>query len=490
MVMRGWSNINFRMILKFVGILLMMLSFFMLSSAYWSFTNDEIDSLIAILVSSAITFGFGLLLFFVGFKHNHRNIGKREGYIIVSLTWVSISVFGALPFFFSGAIPSYTDAFFETMSGFSTTGATIIQNIEATPKGLLFWRSLTQWLGGMGIIVFTLAILPILGVGGMQLFIAEAPGTTPTRLHPKIADTAKRLWGIYVVFTLVQALLMMLGGLDFFDAINHAFTTMSTGGFSTRNDSIAAFSPYIQYVTIFFMILGGTSFTLNYFLLKGKINRVLENEEFKFYILVLVVFSLAITGFLFFGSHINLEKAFRDSLFQVVSIVTTTGYITSDYLSWTGSLWFLIFLLMFTGGCIGSTGGGIKMIRHLVLLKNMRLEFKRLIHPMAVLPIRVSGKSIPQTIINNFLAFVIIYITCIAVGSGIMTFFGLDFETAIGSTLASIGNIGPGIGSVGPVDNFAFIPDGGKWVLSFLMLAGRLELFTVFLIFSPSFYKQ
>ncbi len=488
--MRGWSNINFKMIIKFVGILLMMLSIFMVSSAYWSYVNTEVASFKSILISSAITFSFGLLLFFVGIKHDHRKIGKREGYIIVSLTWISISAFGALPFFISGFIPSYTDAFFETMSGFSTTGSSILQDVEVAPKGLLFWRSMTQWLGGMGIIVFTLAILPILGVGGMQLFIAEAPGTTPTRLHPKIADTAKRLWGIYIAFTLLQTSLMMLGGLDFFESINHAFTTMSTGGFSTKNDSIAAFSPYIQYVIIFFMILGGTSFTLNYFLLKGRINKVLENEEFKFYIFVLMAFSLAITTFLVFGSHLGVEKAFRDSLFQVVSIVTTTGFVTSDYLSWAGSLWFLIFILMFSGGCIGSTAGGIKMIRHLVLAKNMRLEFKRLIHPMAVLPIRVSGKVIPQPIINNFLAFVIIYITCIAMGSGIMTFFGLDFETAIGATIASIGNIGPGIGSVGPVGNYAHIPDGGKWVLSFLMLAGRLELFTVFLLLSPSFYKK
>jgi len=488
--MKGWSNINFKMIVKFIGILLMMISFFMASSAIWSLHFDEKTTLMAILISVAITFGFGLLLFLIGFRHDHRNIGKREGYIIVTLTWVTISAFGALPFFLSQAIPSYTDAFFETMSGFSTTGATILEDIEATPNGLLFWRSMTQWLGGMGIIVFTLAILPILGVGGMQLFIAEVPGTTPTRLHPKIAETAKRLWGIYIGFTIIQTVLLMLGGLNFFDSINHAFTTMATGGFSTKNASIAAFSPYVHYVTIFFMLIAGTSFTLNYFILKGRFDKLIENEEFKFYILVILIFSLVTTILLLLGDYTNLEKAFRDSLFQVVSIVTTTGFITSDYLLWGSGLTFLMFLLMFTGGCIGSTGGGIKMIRHLVLLKNMRLEFKRLIHPMAVIPVRVSGNSIPQAIILNFLAFFMIYMICIAVGSGVMTFFGLDFQSAVGSTVSSIGNIGPGLGTVGPVENYAHIPDGGKWVLSFLMLVGRLELFTVFLIFSPSFYKQ
>jgi trk system potassium uptake protein TrkH len=282
----------------------------------------------------------------------------------------------------------------------------------------------------------------------------------------------------------------MIGGLDLFDAINHALTTMATGGFSTKNESMAAFSPFVQYVTIFFMVLAGTSFTLNYFLLKGRFEKILQNDEFKFYLSVLALFSLAITLILWVGNSLDLENAFRDSLFQVVSIATTTGFITTDYLNWGGSLWFLIFLLMFTGGCIGSTAGGIKMIRHLVLLKNMRLEFKRLIHPMAVIPIRVSGRTIPQDIIQNFLAFFMIYITCIAIGSAVMAFLGLDFVSAIGATVSSIGNIGPAIGNLGPTDNYAWIPDAGKWVLSFLMLAGRLELFTVFLIFSPSFYKN
>lgn len=488
--MSRWSEINLRMITKFTGILLIILTFFMASSALWSWYYSETTALKAIMKASAITFGSGLIMFLVARKHDHRNIGKKEGYIIVTLTWVSISAFGALPFHLHDAVPNFTDAFFETISGFTTTGASVFTNIEAIPKGLLFWRSMTHWLGGMGIIVLTLAILPILGVGGMQLFVAEAPGTTPSRLHPRIAETAKRLWGIYVLFTLIQTVLLMFGGMNLFDAINHAFSTMATGGFSTKNDSVASFSPYIQYVLIFFMILAGTSFSLHYFALKGQLDKVLKNEEFQFYLGLMGVFTLVISIVIFLTSQIGYEKAFRDSLFQVVSIVTTTGFVSTDYLQWKDSLWFLIFLLMFAGGCIGSTGGGIKMIRHLVLLKNMRLEFKRLIHPMAVIPVRINGKSIPTTIINNFLAFFMVYVVCIAIGSAVLTIIGLDFVSAAGAAVATLGNVGPGIGSVGPAANYSHVPMTGKWVLSFLMLLGRLELFTVLLLFSPSFYKK
>ena len=488
--MSGWSDINIRMITKFIGILLMLLTFFMALSGLWSWYFNEQEALRAILAGSGITFFSGLLLFLITRKNDHRNIGKKEGYLIVTLTWLSISAFGALPFYLCQTIPSYTDAFFETISGFTTTGASILTDIESVSRGLLFWRSMTHWLGGMGIIVLTLAILPVLGVGGMQLFVAEAPGTTPSRLHPRIAETAKRLWGIYFFLTALQTLLLMLGDMSLFDALNHAFSTMGTGGFSTKNDSAIGFSPYIQYVLIFFMILAGTNFSLHYFALKGKLGKVFKNEEFRFYLGIMAIFSLVISIVIFLSSQFGFEKAFRDSLFQVVSIVTTTGFVSADYLQWEGSLWFIIFLLMFAGGCIGSTGGGIKMIRHLVLLKNVRLEFKRLIHPMAVIPVRVNGKTIPSEIIHNFLAFFMIYVITAAIGSAVMAFIGLDFMSAVGATVATLGNVGPGIGSVGSVYNYAHIPDLGKWVLSFLMLLGRLELFTVLLLLSPSFYKK
>jgi len=484
------KGINYRLIIKFIGILLMLLSGFIFVSAAWSVYYDEPVSFRSILLSAAITFVAGLILFSLTRKYDHRNIGKKEGYIIVTFTWISISIFGALPFYLSGAISSYGDAFFETISGFTTTGATLLEDIEVVPKGLLFWRSLTQWLGGMGIIVLTLAILPILGVGGMQLFIAEAPGTTPNRLHPRIKETAKRLWVIYVSFTIALIVLLKLGGMSVFDASCHALTTMSTGGFSTQNDSIAGYSSFIQYVIILFMIIAGINFSLHYFLIKGQFDKLFKNEEIRFYFVILLGFTLLFTVAVFILNSSDLEEAFRHSMFQVVSIVTTTGYISYDYLQWNDFLWFGLFLLMFVGGCIGSTAGGIKMIRHLVLLKNTILEFKRLIHPMAVIPVRVNSKAIPNEIIQNFLAFFLIFVLVFAVGSAVMTIIGLDFTSAIGSVAATLGNVGPGIGSVGPIENYAHIPLAGKWFLSFLMLLGRLELFTVLLLFSKAFWRK
>jgi trk system potassium uptake protein len=487
--MQSQKEINFKLILKFIGILLMLLSAFMATSIFWNLYYSEKNTW-AFVISSFITFSVGFFLYLITKKHDHRNIGKKEGYIIVTLTWLSISFFGALPFYFSGEISSYSDSFFETISGFTTTGATIISDIEAMPKSLLFWRSLTHWLGGMGIIVLTLAILPILGVGGMQLFVAEAPGTTPSRLHPRITQTAKRLWFIYVIFTFCQCILLMMGGMDFFDGINHAFSTMATGGFSTKNDSIAGFSPYIQYVIVLFMIIAGINFTLHYYLLKGKFSKVTDNDEFRFYISVIGVFVLFFTVSILILQNTGFEKAFRDSLFQVVSIVTTTGFVTYDYLLWPGFMWFILFLLMFTGGCIGSTGGGMKMIRHLILFRNTNQELKKLIHPSAVLPVRFNGKSIPNDVIHNFLAFFVLYIVIFMIGSALMSMLGLDFKSALGSVAATLGNVGPGIGSVGPVENYAHIPSAGKWLLSFLMLVGRLELFTVLLLLTPTFWKK
>ncbi len=483
------SDINLRLIIKFIGTLLMILSAFMAASAAWDIIYQE-NTYQAILISAFITFGVGVLFYYLTRKNDQKNIGKKEGYVIVTFTWIFISLFGSLPFYLSGHIPSFTDAFFETMSGFTTTGASILTDIEVMPRSLLFWRSTTHWLGGMGIIVLTLAILPILGVGGMQLFIAEAPGTTPSRLHPRITETAKRLWLIYVFFSALLCFLLMLGEMDFFDAINHSFSTMATGGFSTRNASIAAYGNYTHYVIIFFMIVAGTNFSLLYFLLKGQFKALFSNEEFRFYIILMFSFAAIFTLSLFFFHHLGLEKSFRDSLFQIVSIVTTTGFITANYLEWKGFLWFILFLLMFTGGCIGSTAGGMKMIRHLLLFKNSSQEFKRLIHPNAVLPTRFDGKTIAPEIIYNFLAFFLLYIMVFMIGGAVMSVLGLDFKTALGATAATLGNIGPGIGNVGPIDNYSQIPATGKWILSFFMLLGRLELFTVLILLTPSFWKK
>jgi trk system potassium uptake protein TrkH len=480
--------LNVWIIMKMMGILLLIITFFMLTSLIPAFYYNE--NIYPVIISSIITFVAGLIIFFTGNKRNDRNIGKREGYMIVAITWIITSVFGSLPFIFSGAIPSFTDAFFETISGFTTTGASILTDIESLPKNILYWRAMTHWLGGMGIIVLTVAILPVLGIGGMQLLIAEMPGIAPDKLHPRITATAKRFWGIYVVLTIAEVLLLWAGEMNFFDSVCHAFATMATGGFSTKNDSVASFAPYTQYVIIVFMIFAGTNFTLHYFAIHGNLKKVLKNEEFKTYLLLIIFVSLYIALGLFFIMDTDTERAFRDSLFTVVSIITTTGFVTADYITWPVYLWILVFALMFIGGSAGSTGGGVKIIRHLLLLKNSWLELKRTIHPAAVIPVKYGAKPISQQIIFNVMAFFLIYILLFSFGVIGMALLGMDFETSVGASIATLGNIGPGIGGVGPVENYYFIPPLGKWLLSFLMLLGRLELFTVLLIFSPAFWKK
>lgn len=423
-------------------------------------------------------------------KKSDKSIGKREGFIIVSLVWVVFSLFGALPFVISGYIPSYTNAFFETISGFTTTGASILNDVEALPHGLLFWRSMTQWLGGMGIIVLSLAILPIFRIGGMQLFVAEVPGPTPDKFHPRVKETAKRLWGIYVFFTLAEIILLYFGGISLFDSVCHGFTTMATGGYSTKQASIAEFSPYVQYVITLFMFLAGTNFALSYYGLHFKFNKVFKNEEFRFYSFFIVGFTIIIAFFLWHGDQLGIEESFRHAVFQVVSITTTTGYVTTDYLQWIPFLWVIIFMLMFLGGSAGSTGGSIKIVRIALLIKNSGLELKRLVHPNAVVPIRLNKKSIDPQIITNILAFVITYLTITVISTIVMSAMGYDLNSSLGAVAASLGNIGPGIGAVGPVENYSHIPDFGKWFLSFLMLLGRLELFTVLILFSPAFWKR
>jgi trk system potassium uptake protein TrkH len=487
--MQRGAKIHINLVVKVIGLLLVIMGLFMFTGIPFSFYFGSGDAG-WLALSGSLTSLSGLGAYFVTRKADNRSIGKREGYLIVSLSWVVFSFFGAIPFWISGAIPSFTDAFFETMSGFTATGATILSDIEAMPKGLLFWRSMTHWLGGMGIIVLSLAILPLLGIGGMQLFMAESPGPTYDKLHPRIKETAKRLWGVYVLLTLIQTGLLMLGGMNLFDGLCHAFGTMATGGFSTQNDSIAGYSPYIHYVITFFMILAGTGFTLHYFVLRGMFSRVRANDEFRFYLFVLGAATLMISISLIGNGVFGTEEGFRNALFQTVAIVTTTGFVTSDYLLWPNFAWFVILLLMFTGGCAGSTAGGIKMVRHLLLFRNSLLELKRQVHPFAVIPVRLNGKPVSQNIIYNVLAFYLIFFTIFAAGVLIMSGIGLDFESSIGVVIASLGNIGPGIGMVGPVENYAAVPLAGKWVLSFLMLLGRLELFTVLILFTRAFWKH
>ncbi|MBU2651326.1 MAG: TrkH family potassium uptake protein, partial [Bacteroidetes bacterium] len=447
--MRSWADLNIKAIIQTLGFLIFIEGLFMFTGIPFAIYYKE--TCYSLLFAGLITSATGGLLWLVMKKRAVKYIGKREGYIIVATTWIIISLFGTLPFLFSGAINNFTDAFFETISGFTTTGATILTDIEALPKSILFWRSMTHWIGGMGIIVLTVAVLPVLGIGGMQLYAAEMPGPTKDKLHPRITQTAQRLWGIYLLFTLIQTILLLAGGMSLFDSLCHTFGTLATGGFSTQNSSIAGYSPYIQYVIIVFMFLAGTSFTLHYFALHGQIKKVWQNEEFRYYLYLILISVVIITGVLIALDDDPIEKAFRDSLFQVVSIVTTTGYITDDYLLWPNMVWFILILLMFVGGMAGSTGGGIKVIRQLLLFKNSSQELKRLIHPNAIIPVRLNGKAVPQEIIFKVMAFFLLYIIIFAFGTLVMSFMGLDFESALGASAATIGNIGPGIGSVGPV---------------------------------------
>ncbi len=482
------SLIHYSIVWKVLSFLLVIEAIFMLSSLPFAWYYGE--SMWPIIYSALITGAVGALGWWATGKKDRSSVGKREGYLIVALTWVVISIFGALPFIFSGSIPNFTDAFFETISGFTTTGASILTDIEIVPKNILFWRAMTHWIGGMGIIVLTVAILPFLGIGGLQLMIAEMPGITPDKLHPRITATAKRLWGIYVIFTAAEILLLWAGEMDFFDSVCHSFATMATGGFSTKNTSIAAFSAYSQYIIIVFMFLAGTNFTLHYFLLHAKFKKVFSNEEYKMYFWIVAFVTVFITvGLVVYGSH-DLEQAFRDTLFSVVSIITTTGFVTANYYAWPSFLWMLIFALMFIGGSAGSTGGGVKVIRHLLLIRNSWQELKRSIHPQAIIPVRYNGKSVTQQIIFNVMAFFLMYVLVFSAGTILLSLLNVDFETAVGASIATLGNIGPGIGHVGPVDNYAFFDPAAKWILSFLMLLGRLELFTILIVISPAFWRR
>jgi trk system potassium uptake protein TrkH len=480
---------HFKPVLKIIGILLMIEGLFMLSSLPFSvyFRGDDF---IPLTISSAITFFTGLSLWFLRKKYDQHDIGKREGYLVVSITWFVMSAFGALPFYLSGYIPSFTDAYFETISGFTTTGASILTDIEALPKGLLYWRSLTHWIGGMGIIVLSIAILPFLGFGGQQMFWAEVPGPEKEKLHPRIAVTARRLWGIYAAFTFLLVILLMSGGMNFFESLCHAFGAMSSGGFSPKNTSIAGYSPYIQYVVIVFMFIAGTNFTLHYIALRGRLREAVSGQEFKAFVSVLMISSVLIAVILVLKSGYETENAFRSSLFQVVSIVTCTGFATDDYMLWPRYAWFLIFVLMFAGGMAGSTSGGIKIVRHVLLFKNVGVVFKKLRHKSAVIPVRMDGKVVNDHIIHNVLAIFFLYIITFGLGSFLLTTTGLDFISSMGSTASCMGGIGPGLATTGPASNYAHLNDFAKWVLSFMMLLGRLELFTLFIIFHPAFWRR
>jgi trk system potassium uptake protein TrkH len=481
--------INFKPVIRVLGFLSVIIGLLMLTGLPFSIYYESGDA-VPLLVSAFTAILIGSPLLFMT-RQGDKGIRKREGYLIVALGWLTMVTISMLPYLYSGVLSSVTDAFFETMSGMTTTGASVLTDIEATPKGILYWRSLTQWIGGMGIIVLTVAIFPLLGIGGIELFVAEAPGPTSDKLHPRIQETAKRLWLIYVALTGLLTIILFLSGMNFYDAINHAFTTMATGGFSTKNASMAYFdAPHIQYIIIFFMFMAGTNYSVIYLGLNGKFKRVWKNDEYKVYLFLVAFLTIVITIAVMRHSGTGFEQSFRDSLFQIVSLITTTGFVSTDYTQWSTGLTMTFFIIMFLGASAGSTSGGIKLVRHYVFFKNSILEFKRIIHPRAIVPVKLNGNVVRSRIRTHIIIFLLLYLFFFVAGSIVLSILGLDFLTAIGATATSLGNVGPGIGDVGPVDNFAWLPASVKWVLTFLMLLGRLELFTILVLFSPYFWKS
>lgn len=449
---------------------------------------------LSFLYTALLCVGLGLLLRFLGRKAENR-MSRRDGYIVVSVTWVLFSALGMLPYLFSGYIPRVADAFFEAMSGFSSTGATILDNIEDGTHGLLFWRSMTQWIGGLGIVFFTIAVLPIFGLGDVKLFAAEATGPTHDKLHPRIGTTAARIWTVYSGLTLACTFLMMLGGVNFFDSICHAMTCTATGGFSNYQDSIAHFhSGYIEYLLVFFMLISAVNFTLIYYsFVQGHVRRFFRDTELKWF-LAIVTGATLLCAFCLYSPYyqepLSVEESFRQAIFQVVSIITTTGYASADYGLWPHITWSILCVCMFTGSCAGSTSGGFKMVRVVMLAKNAYNEFRHILHPNAVLPVRVNDTVMSPSLKSTLLAFFFVYMALTMFSTIVFTFMGLSFSESIGVSLSCISNIGPSFGRFGPAFSWSMLPDYAKWMCSILMLLGRLEIFSVLILLTPQFWKK
>ena len=484
---------NTRMVFRTMGALLLIEAVFMALALGVSLWYGEADSGV-FLLSTIITLLAGVIGLLVG-RHAESRMGEREGYVIVAMVWVVFSAFGLMPYYLSGQVPSLTDAWFESMSGFTTTGATIIPDLEVITHGLLFWRSLTQWIGGMGIIVLSIAILPIFGLNGMQLYAAEVTGLTYEKLSPRIADTAKMMWSIYLLLTITEVLALWLCGMNVFDAVCHSFSTIATGGFSTHNNSLEYYdSAAIHYTVTLFMFISGINFVLLIYLLRGKARNLLQDEEVRWYSVAVALFAVALTVGLYIArpgwSGVEMERAFRDSLFTVISSMTSTGYTISDYMYWPVVAWVVIFFLMLTGACAGSTAGGIKWVRLAIIMKNGVAEFQRRIHPNAIIPVKLNEKAVPQQTINNIMAFLIFYVFIIVVTVVIFCATGVNFDESIGAAVSAIGNVGISIGQFGPAGTYAEFPIVAKWVMSFVMLIGRLEIFTILLLFTRALWKK
>lgn len=481
---------RWRFIINITGILIIFLGLTMIIPLFFGLYYRD-QSVSSLAKSIAITIGSGFLLYIFSRVEKSEYISQREGMAIVGIGWTAIGLFGSLPFYIGGEFSSFVDALFESVSGFTTTGSSILINIEGISKGLHLWRSLIQWLGGMGIIVLSIAILPFLGVGGMQLYKAEVPSPVPDKLKPRIRDTAMILWKVYALISFVQVVLLMVGGMNLFDALCHAFTTMPTGGFSTKNASIAYYnSVYFDSVFIFFMLLAGINFSLHYQFLSGKPLVFWKDSECRFFLFT-VLFLTAIVSFNIYGSvYTKIGESIRYGLFQVVSIITTTGYVTADYEKWPAMSQLILLLCMFLGASAGSTGGGIKFLRIMLCFKYCYKELFALIHPHSVTHIKIRGKIVPENVMRSVLGFLVLYIGLFVVCTIILAGMGMDFVTSIGAVAATIGNIGPGFGMVGPVQHFAHVPYMGKWLLIWCMLLGRLEIFTVIILIVPEFWRK
>ncbi len=474
--------------LNIEGKILVFLSFFLFTIVPWVFYFKEEDYLWPILLSAILPLAIGLIL--IGLTRSADDqFNLREAYLLVSVSWVLMGFVGTLPFLFTGTIPGITDALFESVSGFTTTGSSILTDVESLPKSVLYWRSLTHWIGGMGIIILVVAILPNLKIAGYQLFSIELSGFSSEKLKPKTHDIAKRLWFIYIALTIILVVILMAGGLDFYESICHSFGTIATGGFSTKNASIGHYSRFVQYAIMIFMLLSGVNFVLHYFIVKGNFKRLAIDTELKTYLAIVFIVGMAITFILFFTQGNSFEQSFRDSFFQVISIITATGFASADYMQWREAGWMLIFFLMFIGACAGSTGGGIKVIRHVVAYKYIERYFLALVHPNLVKNLHVNGQTITNDKATSIMNFILIYLFIVVLSSCILSVIGVDIQTSIGAVLATIGGIGPGVGLVGPAGNFAFLPGFAKVMLTFLMILGRLEIFAFLIIFSRSFWR-
>lgn len=503
------KTFNWKIVARTYGALLLIEALFMAVPTVAAYLYGDADGG-AFAVSTLLTLIAGVIAMRVG-RNAQRRVSEREGYLIVALVWIVFSLFGMLPFYLSGALDTITDSWFETMSGFSTTGYSVIENVEVQSHAILLWRAMCQWLGGMGIIVLSVAILPMSGLGGMQLYAAEVTGVSYEKLSPRINDTARLLWGTYVLLTIIETFMLKFFGMDMFDAVCHSMSTVATGGFSTKNISLMGYGPAIQYTVAVFMLLSGINFAQIIYFMRGKPEKLYRDEETRWYVGAVLVCTVVLTLGLFVyytwiapaeylpplldanvvkGYAVHAEWAFRNAFFTTCSVITSTGFASADYMLWSKLLWVFVFLMMFMGGASGSTAGGIKWVRIAIFAKNAKAELYRRIHPNAVLPIRFNGHPLSQSVINNVMAFMFFYIAIIVIAMFIFIACGISPGEAFATAVSGMGNVGVSIGQYGPSGNYANFPIVAKWVMTIVMLIGRLEIFTVLLLFSPVLWKK